>query len=70
MRLLLAAATALACHLRAAAASDITLLLDLSIFGLDMGGDGGTANLLGTMMDASGNIVVIDDGEPRAIISL
>ena len=70
MRLLLAAAAALAVHPRAAAASDITLKLDLSVFGLDMsdasgGGGGGTAGLLGNMMDTDGNIFVIEDGAPN-----
>ena len=76
MRALLAAAGALALHGQHATASDITLKLDVSVFGLDLGGDGGggggggggMGSLLGNLIDDDGNLIVIDDGTPNEFV--
>ena len=75
MRALLAAAGALALHGQHATASDITLKLDVSVFGLDLGGDGGgggggggMGSLLGNLIDDDGNLIVIDDGTPNDFV--
>jgi len=76
MRSLIAVAVTLASQLQRAAASDITLKLDVSVFGLDLAGDGeeaggaggGMAGMMSTMLDDAGNIVVIEDGAPNTFL--
>jgi len=77
-----ALALALALALRGAQAqSDVTLKLDLQVFGLDFTGEsesdaagggvrggGGGSSFMTTMMDEQGNVLIIDSGTPNVLL--